>query len=103
MTQPALADVLPLTPLQEGLLFHALYAHEKDAKDVYLVQLVLELDGAVDAGRLRAAGQALLDRHPNLRAAFRRRRGGGPVQVIPHKALLPWTEAELTGPGVDTE
>ena len=103
MTQPALADVLPLTPLQEGLLFHALYAHERDAQDVYLVQLVLELDGAVDAARLRAAGQALLDRHPNLRAAFRRRRGGGPVQVIPHKAVLPWTEAELTGPGVDTE
>ncbi|GAA2477041.1 amino acid adenylation domain-containing protein [Streptomyces longisporus] len=103
MTQPALADVLPLTPLQEGLLFHALYAHERDAKDVYLVQLVLDLDGVVDAARLRVAGQALLDRHPNLRAAFRRRRGGGPVQVIPHKALLPWTEAELTGPGVDTE
>ncbi|MGW2566254.1 amino acid adenylation domain-containing protein [Streptomyces sp. NPDC001537] len=103
MTQPALADVLPLTPLQEGLLFHAQYAHERDAKDVYLVQLVLELDGAVDAARLRAAGQALLDRHPNLRAAFRSRRGGGPVQVIPHKAVLPWTEAELTGAGVDTE
>jgi amino acid adenylation domain-containing protein len=103
MTQPALADVLPLTPLQEGLLFHALYAHERNTQDVYLVQLVLELDGAVDAARLRAAGQALLDRHPNLRAAFRRRRGGGPVQVVPHRAALPWTEAELTGPGVDTE
>ncbi|MFE9450310.1 amino acid adenylation domain-containing protein [Streptomyces sp. NPDC006739] len=103
MTQPAPADVLPLTPLQEGLLFHALHARERDAQDVYLVQLVLELDGTVDPVRLRAAGQALLDRHPNLRAAFRRRRGGRPVQVVPHRATLPWTEAELTGPGVDTE
>ncbi|MCT9078844.1 amino acid adenylation domain-containing protein [Streptomyces fulvoviolaceus] len=99
MAQPALADVLPLTPLQEGLLFHALYEHE----DVYLVQLVFELDGTVDATRLRAAGQALLDRHPNLRAAFRRRRGGAPVQVVPHRATLPWAEAELTGSGIDTE
>ena len=95
MTQPALADVLPLTPLQEGLLFHAVYEHERDAADVYLVQLVFELDGPVDAVRLRAAWQALLDRHPNLRAAFRRRKGGAPVQVVPHRATLPWTETDI--------
>ncbi len=101
--KPALADVLPLTPLQEGLLFHALYEHERDATDVYVVQLVFELEGPVHADRLRAAAQALLDRHPNLRAAFRRRRGGQPVQVVPHRATLPWTEADLTGPDTDTE
>lgn len=95
MTQPALADVLPLTPLQEGLLFHAVYEHERDAADVYLVQLVFELEGPVDAVRLRAAWQALLDRHPNLRAAFRRRKGGAPVQVVPHRATLPWTETDI--------
>ncbi|KOG14015.1 non-ribosomal peptide synthetase [Streptomyces viridochromogenes] len=105
-TQPAQIDVLPLTPLQEGLLFHALYEHERnarDARDVYLVQLVFELDGTVDPDRLRTAAQALLDRHPTLRAAFRRRRAGQPVQVVPRRATLPWTEAELTGPGIDTE
>ncbi|WP_405813392.1 amino acid adenylation domain-containing protein [Streptomyces sp. NBC_01390] len=103
MTQPALADVLPLTPLQEGLLFHALYEHERDAPDVYVVQLVFELEGPVDPVRLRAAGQALLDRHPNLRAAFRRRRGGQPVQVVPHRATLPWAEADVSGADTDTE
>ncbi|MFD3841758.1 amino acid adenylation domain-containing protein [Streptomyces sp. NPDC058642] len=108
MTQPAtqkpsLADVLPVTPLQEGLLFHALYEHERSAPDVYLVQLVFELKGPVDADRLRASAQALLDRHPNLRAAFRRRRGGQPVQAIPHRATLPWAQADLTAQGIDTE
>ncbi|KOV61057.1 amino acid adenylation protein [Streptomyces sp. NRRL WC-3618] len=103
MTQPALADVLPLTPLQEGLLFHALFEHERDAPDVYVVQLVFELDGPVDPGRLRAAAQSLLDRHPNLRAAFRRRRGGQPVQVVPHRATLPWAQADLTAPGTDLD
>ncbi len=101
--KPALADVLPVTPLQEGLLFHALYEHERDAPDVYLVQLVFELEGPVDADRLRASAQALLDRHPNLRAAFRRRRGGQPVQVVPHRATLPWAQADLTAQGVDPE
>ncbi|MFJ8469408.1 amino acid adenylation domain-containing protein [Streptomyces swartbergensis] len=108
MTQPATrkpapADVLPVTPLQEGLLFHALYEHERDAPDVYLVQLVFELEGPLDACRLRASAQALLDRHPNLRAAFRRRRGGQPVQVVPHRATLPWAEADLTAQGAGTE
>ncbi|MFD5594861.1 amino acid adenylation domain-containing protein [Streptomyces griseorubiginosus] len=103
MTQPGPVDVLPLTPLQEGLLFHALYEHERDAPDVYVVQLVFELEGPVDADRLRTAAQALLDRHPNLRAAFRRRRGGQPVQVVPHRSTLPWAEADLTGPSTDTE
>ena len=103
MTQPGPVDVLPLTPLQEGLLFHALYEHERDAPDVYVVQLVFALEGPVDAARLRVAAEALLDRHPNLRAAFRRRRGGQPVQVVPHRATLPWAEADLTGRTVDTE
>ncbi|GAA3776521.1 hypothetical protein GCM10022403_009130 [Streptomyces coacervatus] len=103
MTQPGPADVLPLTPLQEGLLFHALYEHERDAPDVYVVQLVFELEGPVDAERLRAAAQALLDRHPNLRAAFRRRRGGQPVQVVPHRATLPWAAADLSEGATDTE
>ncbi|MDO0915183.1 amino acid adenylation domain-containing protein [Streptomyces sp. DT2A-34] len=103
MTQPGPADVLPLTPLQEGLLFHTLYEHERDAPDVYVVQLVFELEGPVNAERLRATAQTLLDRHPNLRAAFRRRRGGQPVQVVPRRATLPWAETDLTGRAADTE
>ncbi|MFE7135860.1 amino acid adenylation domain-containing protein, partial [Streptomyces sp. NPDC057638] len=34
------ADVLPLAPLQEGLLFHALY--DEEGPDVYIVQVALE-------------------------------------------------------------
>ncbi len=37
----AIEDILPLSPLQEGLLFHALY--DAAGPDIYTVQLELEL------------------------------------------------------------
>ena len=80
-TPGGLAEVWPLPPLQEGLLFHALY--DTDAPDVYTVQHFFDLEGPVDPARLRAAGQALLERHVNLRAGFRTLGSGQAVQVIP--------------------
>ncbi|MER5938606.1 amino acid adenylation domain-containing protein [Streptomyces sp. NPDC001928] len=88
-----LTDVLPLTPLQQGLLFHADY--DQDATDVYTLQIVAELEGDIDPAVLRAAGQALLDRHPNLRAAFRARATGDPVQLVSDHTELPWQETDL--------
>ncbi|SCF49033.1 non-ribosomal peptide synthase domain TIGR01720/amino acid adenylation domain-containing protein [Micromonospora matsumotoense] len=90
-----LEDVLPLSPLQEGLLFHALY--DTDAADVYTVSTALELTGPLDTVRLRDAGQALLDRHANLRAGFRRTAKGTTVAAIPTRARLPWAEHDLSG------
>ncbi|SHE94003.1 non-ribosomal peptide synthetase [Streptoalloteichus hindustanus] len=91
-----LADVLPLTPLQEGLLFHSLL-RDDDNPDVYTVQVVFTLDGPLDGDRLRAAGQALVDRHPNLRACYPQALGGRPVQVVAREATLPWREEDLSG------
>ncbi|WP_431900907.1 amino acid adenylation domain-containing protein [Amycolatopsis thermoflava] len=85
-------EVLPLSPLQEGMLFHALY--DESADDVYTVQFVLGLTGEVDAARLRRAAQGLLDRHPNLRAAFVH--DDEPKQVIRREAELPWAELTLS-------
>ncbi|OKI02484.1 hypothetical protein A6A06_15750 [Streptomyces sp. CB02923] len=97
---PDLADVWPLTPLQEGLLFHALY--DERAPDVYTSQLAVDLHGPLDPGTLRAAGQAVLERHPALRVTFRHDGLRTPVQVVPHPraVTLPWAEhdlADLTG------
>ncbi|MGW5117573.1 amino acid adenylation domain-containing protein [Streptomyces noursei] len=83
-------DVLPLSPLQEGLLFLALY----EPDDPYVGQLVLEIDGGFDPARMRAAATALLHRHPNLRTAFRSRSAGAPVQVVPADVRVPWGERD---------
>ncbi len=89
-----LLDILPLSPLQKGLYF--LSSYDESALDVYTVQLGFDLDGELDTGRLRAAAGALLTRHPNLKAAFRQRKNGEPVALIPAQAELPWQEADLS-------
>ncbi|MBB4781049.1 amino acid adenylation domain-containing protein/non-ribosomal peptide synthase protein (TIGR01720 family) [Streptomyces rapamycinicus] len=91
---PGSVEVLPLSPLQEGLLFHAVY--DDTAPDVYLVQLSLELEGPFDAGRFRAAADALLRRHPHLRAAFLHDGLSHPVQAVAGAVSVPWREVDLT-------
>lgn len=46
MSTSTVAAVWPLTPLQEGLLFHALY--DPDAPEVHPVQWVLSVRGEFD-------------------------------------------------------
>ncbi|AHH95958.1 non-ribosomal peptide synthetase [Kutzneria albida] len=88
-------EILPLAPLQEGFLFHALY--DEQGPDVYLVQLSVELRGALDVAALRAAAATLLRRHANLRTEFRPRKTGEPVQVVLREVDLPWQEHDLSG------
>lgn len=92
---PTLTDVWPVSPLQAGMMFHALF--DPGALDVYTVQLVLTLDGAVDAGRLRAAAIAVAERHANLRTAFTVDGTGTPVQLVLDDVELPWRELDLAG------
>ncbi|GDY58175.1 hypothetical protein SVIO_087980 [Streptomyces violaceusniger] len=97
----ALSDILPLTPLQEGLLFHALY--DARATDDYVVQLGLDLDGPLDHQALREAAEALLRRHPNLRAGFWHEGLERPVQAVPATVALPWQEIDLRQPNGDRQ
>ncbi|XVQ08588.1 amino acid adenylation domain-containing protein [Spirillospora sp. CA-255316] len=91
-----LEDILPLSPLQQGLFFHALHDAEAGG-DVYTAQIVFDLRGPLDVAALRAAAAALLRRHANLRAGFRQRKEGTAVQVVHRTVRLPWEEADLTG------
>ncbi|WP_305787978.1 non-ribosomal peptide synthetase [Symbioplanes lichenis] len=90
---PALETVLPLTPLQAGLLFHSLY--DERGEDVYMVQLGVRLRGDLDPERLRSAVQALTVRHPALRARFVHDGLREPVQVIPGAEPVPWETRDL--------
>ncbi|MFC5157060.1 amino acid adenylation domain-containing protein, partial [Streptomyces amakusaensis] len=93
---PGLVDVLPVSPLQEGLLFHALF--DEQGTDVYVEQLDMGLEGPLDPVALRASWQALLDRHASLRAGFHQLPGvDQPVQVVTRHVVMPWREEDISG------
>ncbi|WP_345624572.1 amino acid adenylation domain-containing protein, partial [Streptomyces ziwulingensis] len=94
---PALAEIWPLTPLQEGLLFHA--AYDEQGPDAYEGQWVLELTGPLDPARLRTAWQGVAARHPTLRAGFHRLASGRLVQAVVTDVEIPLREVDLRGLG----
>ncbi|MBL1118953.1 amino acid adenylation domain-containing protein, partial [Streptomyces sp. 110] len=95
-----LVDVLPLSPLQEGLLFHAMF--DERERDIYVEQKVLELEGPLNVRKLRATWQALVERHGSLRTGFRHLVGvDEPVQVIARHITLPWHEVDLSHLGTE--
>ena len=98
--QYRVADVLPLTPLQQGLLFHASTARGGD--DVYAVQLDVTLSGRLDQHRLREAVHTVVARHPNLAARFSAQ-FDQPVQIIPADPEVPWRYIELDAGSVGVE
>ena len=88
-TQKAqIENVYPLTPLQLGVLFHAMYAPDGAA---YFEQLFCRLDGDVDVARLEQALAQLSQRHPILRTAFVSKGQRDPVQVLFDRATIPLT------------
>ncbi len=92
--QHRFADVLPLTPLQQGLLFQAAFV-EGSSDDVYAVQLSITMTGALDADRLRDAVHAMVGRHPNLAARFVSEQFDEPIQIIPANPEIAWQYVEL--------
>jgi hypothetical protein len=75
----------PLTPMQQGMLFHAL---DDPAGTAYVVQVSCRLDGDLVPDQLVVACQALVDRHPVLRTSFHWH-DGQPYQVVHPVAALP--------------
>ncbi|MCP2280444.1 amino acid adenylation domain-containing protein [Nocardia amikacinitolerans] len=97
--RPGLVDVLPLSPLQLGLLF---LTQLSPGADPYLLQLAVELSGDIDLDRLRGAAQAMLDRHAILRSAFGSPAEGNPVQFVSEGLAVPWRVVDTPDADVAT-
>ncbi|WP_434634919.1 amino acid adenylation domain-containing protein [Chromobacterium sp. CV08] len=79
-------DILPLTPLQRGVLFHTLFA---PGSPVYFEQLICRLDGEVDPAAMADALDRLAQRHPILRTAFVTKGQTEPRQVVFEESKVP--------------
>ncbi|HEX2091995.1 MAG TPA: amino acid adenylation domain-containing protein, partial [Longimicrobiaceae bacterium] len=79
-------DVYPLTPMQEGMLFHSLLDPGGGA---YVGQFVYDLVGELDPDVLWRAWQATVQRHAALRTGFAWQGGDRPLQVVRREVEIP--------------
>jgi amino acid adenylation domain-containing protein len=86
-------EFYPLSPMQQGILFHTLYAPDSG---VYVEQLSCEIQGNLNISLFQQAWQQLIVRHPILRTSFIWEGIKEPVQVVHKQVELPWQEEDLS-------
>src|SRR6476469_3576475 len=72
-------DIYPMSPLQQGILFHSLF--ESQAK-IYCTTLTWYMNGVLDADAYERAWQHVVDRHTIFRSAFMGQDLETPVQIV---------------------
>ncbi|QXH49541.1 amino acid adenylation domain-containing protein [Pseudomonas fakonensis] len=88
------ADLYPLSPMQQGMLFHSLYQAEAGA---YINQLHVEI-GGLDPARLRAAWEQTVQAHDILRSGFLWGDDQAqPLQVVRRQVPSPLVELDWRG------
>ncbi|TAK60287.1 non-ribosomal peptide synthetase [Methylobacter sp.] len=85
------ANIYPLTPLQEGFLFHAL----SNQDDSYIQQIAYLLKGRFDQERFSQVWAKLFERHEILRGLFFHTGAERPLQVILKKQLPVFDSIDL--------
>jgi non-ribosomal peptide synthase protein (TIGR01720 family) len=93
-TEFGVEDFYPLTPAQQGMLFHALFAPNSGA---YCQQFDYRINGSLNVAAFKRAWQAVIERHPTLRTGFLWDGLAEPVQVVFRRADLPIKEHDLKG------
>ncbi len=82
-------EVFPLSPMQQGMLFHSVAA----GPEVYAVQVCCTLEREPDMAALAAAWQGAIGLHPALRSDFDWEELDEPVQVVHRVLEVPIDEA----------
>ncbi|MET0624997.1 MAG: SDR family NAD(P)-dependent oxidoreductase, partial [Pyrinomonadaceae bacterium] len=87
-------DVHQLTPMQQGMLFHSLYAPESEA---YFMQSSYLLRGELDAEALRRAWVQVLERHAVMRTGYVWEGLEQPLALVRRGAELAWAREDWGG------
>ena len=84
-------DIHQLTPMQQGMFFHSLYAPESEA---YFMQSSYLLQGELNASALRQAWQQVLERHAAMRTGYIWEGLETPLAVVRRSVELVWEEED---------
>ncbi|MEH1835437.1 MAG: amino acid adenylation domain-containing protein [Nostoc sp.] len=87
----AIENIYPLSPMQQGMLFHSLYAPSSGA---YVIQVSYELHGNLNILAFEQAWQHLVNRHTVLRTAFVWDKLEKPLQVVGKQVKCPITHLD---------
>ncbi|XLS29492.1 amino acid adenylation domain-containing protein [Flavobacteriaceae bacterium M23B6Z8] len=82
-----------LSPLQEGLLFHALLDKESAA---YIEQLYVDFPSGVDVTALKTAWESVIANHTIFRTGFFYEELKVPVQYVNDRVVLPFKEIDYS-------
>ena len=88
LSRQAIENIYPLSPMQQGMLFHSLYAPNSGA---YVIQVSYELHGSLNIPAFEQAWQHLVNRHAVLRTAFVWDKLEKPLQVVGKQVKCPIT------------
>jgi amino acid adenylation domain-containing protein/thioester reductase-like protein len=89
MNKKNIENIYPLSPTQQGILFHTLYAPESG---VYVVQSCYTFSKSLNIAAFKQAWQQVIDQHPILRTSFYWKQHKEPFQVVQKNVQLPWEQ-----------
>ena len=93
-TNPDAVDLYPLSPVQQGLLFHSIY---EPSAGMYIEQITCRLDGQVNEQALQEVWELIVDRHAIFRTRVLWEFVGEPLQVVCNRVQLNWIRDDWTG------
>jgi len=100
MKKSDLKDIYPLSPLQEGLLFHHLYDKESTA---YFEQVAYRMSGDIDLKAFEESWNYLLMRHDILRTIFIYEQTARPLQVVVKERKIEFNYNDIRSLSVDEQ
>jgi len=86
-------DIYPLTPMQEGMLFHSILSPDSE---VYKEQFACELNGDVNVNNFKNAWAETVQRHDILRTAFLWEDVEEPLQIVYESVELPFEYDDIS-------
>jgi amino acid adenylation domain-containing protein/non-ribosomal peptide synthase protein (TIGR01720 family) len=87
-------DLYPLSPLQQGMLFHDLYAPESG---MYVERLRYTIRGDLNVAAFEQAWRQVVERHPVLRSAFIWEEVDEPLQAVFREVETPFEYQDWRG------